>query len=719
MILGTAGYMSPEQARGQPVDKRSDIWSFGCVLFEMLSGISPFARETASDSVAAVLTTGPDWQALPSTTPGPVRRLLERCLTKDPRQRLRDIGDARIEINEALASPDQAVPSDIGRTNRRLKGSWFLAPLMAAAVTGLIVWNVKPGPAPSATADRSVVRLVITPPPSEPLIVDRPTIAISPDGRTVAYVAGRGSLQRIYLREIGQFQSTPVPGTEGGFAPFFSPDGQWLGFFADRRMKRVLRTGGLAVSIADVADAGVSSSVTASWATQDTIFFTPDLSSGIWRTTSAGAPIAVTTLNGNETVHYWPQLLSGGKAVLFSAFGDGPEPQVYVQLLETGQRRSLDLRGIGARFVPTGHIVYVQGGTLMAVPFDPVRLEMTGPPVAVLSGVMNANRLRTTVSNLVPLFNVSDAGTLAYVPANADARQHSLVWVDRSGNEQPTGASGGIYFHPRLSPDGRRIALTVRGTEHDDVWLHDLNRQTWSRFTSDGNSGFPLWTQDGQRTAYNADHAGSVSIYWKRLDGSSPAEPLVTSPRAGYSCPFSWSPDGTLAFVSIASRAVQDIWVTRPDGDRRPKAVVETPFAEGAPAFSPDGRWLAYVSNETGRSEIYVRPFPGPGERITVSTEGGNEAVWPRNSRELFYRNGDAMMAVDISTTPTLTVGRPRKLFEKRYEPSLALYPNYSVTADGQRFVMIKRIDQGDAPAQINTVINALEELRRTTPSTK
>jgi eukaryotic-like serine/threonine-protein kinase len=715
-ILGTAAYMSPEQARGQTTDKRTDIWAFGCVLYEMLTGRAPFARDTMSDTLAAILEHEPDWTALPATTPAAARRLVERCLAKDSKHRLRDAGDARLEIEEALGPPP---PTDDGRASRWTSGRLGAALLAAAAVGGVASWILKPAQ-PLSVGDRSVIRLVIVPPADDPLILDRPSIAISHDGRTVAYVAGRGGRQRIYFREIGQFKDTPIPGTEGGFAPFFSPDDQWVGFLADRKLKKVPRGGGLPVSIADIADLGVASSATASWEAKDTIFFTPNVSSGIWRVPSGGGePTAVTTLVGNELVHYWPQLLPGGKTLLFSALGDGPDPQVFIQRLETGERQPLGLRGVGTRYVSTGHLLSGQGGTLTAVRFDTDRLEVTGSPVVALNGVIEEFRVRTTVvANFVPPISVSSEGTIAYVPANPQPRQHALTWVDRSGIEQQVGASEGVYFQPRLSPDDRRMAVALRGRDYDDLWMYDLTRQTWSRFTSEGNNGFPAWPPDGLKLTYNSDHAGLLSVYSKPLDGSEPAERLIAGDRTTYTFPFSWSRDRVLAFVATVPRGVQDIWALRSDGDRTPIPILQTQFAEGAPAFSPDGRWLAYVSNETGRNEIYIRPFTGPGEKLTVSTEGGNEPYWPPRSRELFYRTGDAVMAVEIATSPTLTVGKPRLLFEKPYERSQAFWPNYTATADGQRFVMIKRIDRGETPAQINVVVNWFEELRRATGST-
>jgi serine/threonine-protein kinase len=710
VILGTAAYLSPEQARGQPVDKRTDIWAFGCVLFEMLSGRSPFARPTATDSMAAILEREPDWTALPRATPVLVQRLVARCLVKDRRERLHDIGDARLEIDEALASP-VATPPPLVTPAVRQTSRW-LVPALAAAAATLAMWAMlRQGSVPESGAPFPA-RFSIAAPPGYQLDFRRSPVAVSRDGLTIAFVASQGNLQRIFVRDINRLDATPLPGSEGGFAPFFSPDGQWVGFFAEQKMRKVLRTGGAPVSIADFSGIAGLTSVAASWDAQDTIFFTPDVTKGIWSVPAAGGtPTAVTTPAAGESFHLWPQMLPGGKAILFSAIGGGPDPRAYVQVLGTGERKLL-VRGVGTRYVPTGHLVFMQAGSLMAVPFDLSRLEVTGSPMSVVTGVTEPFQIRTMVVGFDSVFGVSPAGTLAFVASDRPPR-HALVWVDRSGREQPVGASGGTYAQPRVSPDGRHIAVVVRGDDRDDVWLYDLGRNTWDRFTAEGNSGFPLWTRDGTRLAYNSDRTGSLDIAWKPLDGRGAGETLLRSDSASRSFPFSWSPDGVLAFVHL--RQGQDIWVATPGKDE-PKPFRATSFVEGAPAFAPDGHAIAYIANETGRNEIYVQPFPGPGQRLTITSEGANEPVWPPNGRELFYRNGDAMMAVEVSTSPTLKVGAPRLLFEKHYEPSLALYPNYSVTSDGQRFVMVKRIDEGQSPAQINVVINWFDELRALAP---
>jgi eukaryotic-like serine/threonine-protein kinase len=711
VVLGTAAYMSPEQARGQVVDKRTDIWAFGCLLYEMLTGRSPFAGNTVADTLAFVIEREPKWDALPADTPAITRRLIERCLAKDPKQRLRDIGDARHEIDAALTDRPDSV--DAGSDRRAVwPWRWIATLAVAVAATALLVASLARRQSPPGTP-ASVARLVIVPPGDEPLAIDTPVVAISPDGRRIAYVAGRGSQQKIYIRDIDQFTSTTLPGTDGASSPFFSPDGQWVGFVANGKLRKVMPGGGPPQTIAETNQT-VNAFAVGSWERDDSIYFTPTVGVGIWRMSAAGgAPEALTTLLPTENNHRWPQLLPGGRTLLFSAFS-ASDSQSYVQTLATGERRPI-VNGAGARYLPSGHLVYVQAGTLMAIPFDVGQMKVTGAPVAVLTGVMQVTRLRSgTTINLVPQVSFSTAGTLAYVPATSRPRQSALVWVGRDGSEQPTGATGGAYFQPRLSPDGRRVAVTVSGEDHDDVWLYDLARETWSRFTSEGNGGFPLWTPDGTRLTYVSDKGGRENIYWKPLDGSAGEERLISSDRSNF--PFTWTRSGVLAFVLVNPRTQQDVWTVRLDQRDKPTPFVETPYGEGAPSFSPDGRWMAYVSSESGRNEIYVRPFPGPGEKVTISADGGNEPVWSPNGREIFYRKGDALMAVPVSTGARLNIGKPQRLFERPYEPTLALWPNYDVTRDGERFLMLKTIEQQTTPPQINVVLNWYEELKRLAP---
>ncbi|HET9387367.1 MAG TPA: protein kinase, partial [Gemmatimonadales bacterium] len=707
-ILGTAPYMSPEQAIGKPVDKRTDIWAFGCTVYEMLTGTSPFARETKAETFVAILERQPDWTALPTATPAGVRRLLARCLTKDARRRLRDIGDARLDL--ADEAPAGEVPMPQRSSSRPTIVLSIAALVLTAAVTGSLVWMFKPSPA--LRPSPSVARLVIVPPPGEAIDAGRFGVAISPDGRRVAYVAGEADRKRIYVRDVEQFDSLALPGTEGGDAPFFSPDGQWIGFVAGGKLRKMrFDSGGKPQTVTETVQT-VAAYAVASWETDDNIYFTSTTGTGIWRVPSnGGTPVAATILQEPENSHRWPQLLPDGKTLLFSA-ATVSDSQVYVQSLATGERRPI-VKGLGARYLPSGHLVYVQGGALMAVRFDVNRFAVTGDATPVLSGFMQSSRLRNSgVTTLVPQVSVSTAGTVAYVPARSKPLQKALVWVSRAGVETPAGARGGVYFQPRLSPDGSRVAVTVGGEDNDDVWLYEFARGSMSRVTSGGNNAFPLWSRDGRRIAHVSDRSGPDNMYVKSLD-STQDERLLVSAETTY--PFAWTRENALVFVRADPINQQDIFVLRTT-EAAPTPILNTRFGEGAPTVSPDGRWLAFVSNESGRNEIYVMPFLRPGERSTISTDGGNEVVWSPNGRELFFRSGNDMMVVDISTDPVFSAGKPKRLFTGAYERTLALWPNYDVAPDGQRFLMVKKLDSGDAPMQINVVLNWIDELNRLLP---
>ncbi len=440
-----------------------------------------------------------------------------------------------------------------------------------------------------------------------------------------------------------------------------------------------------------------------SWGTDDAIYL--NALSGIQRVPAAGgAPTVVTTIREGDTGQQFPVLLPDGKGLLFRG-----NSQMYVQSLQTGRRQALGA-GVAVDYLPTGHLIYVQAGTVFAVPFDPVRLETTGAPVAVLQGVAQT-------PTGAAQFSASRAGSIAYVPAGTDTPSMTLVWVDRAGVEQPVGISGAAYAIPRLAPDGRRLAVVHGGsvnTGGGDVWLHDLTRETSSRVTVDGG-GFPAWTPDGRQLAFNK--AGLEDVYVRSFDGSGREDRFLTGVSGG-SRPMSWSPDGRfLVYVAVNPTTASDIMVVDRQDPTTSRPFLQTRFREGAPIFSADGKWIAYVSDNSGRTEIYMRPFPGPGEELTISTGGGVEPAWARNTGELFYRQGDAMMSVDVKTTPTLVVGKPRRLFERRYERVGGVFANYDVTPDGRRLLLIKGSAPQEGATQINVVLNWVDELKRLTPA--
>jgi serine/threonine protein kinase/Tol biopolymer transport system component len=697
VIAGTAAYMSPEQARGQAVDKRSDIWAFGCVLYEMLTGCAAFPGDTISDTIAAILQSEPDWDALPDRVSEGIRRLLQRCLKKDLKFRLRDIGDAHAEIDEELAAPTPPSPKRTMRTVPLIGAA--LTVFMVAILVGAGVWFLK---RPSPSALQSTVSLVVALPPGEQLVVPAAMVAFSSDGTHLAYTAQRSGTSRLYVRAMDRQEAEPVPETEGATAPFFSPDGTWIGFFAAGKLKKVPIAGGAAVTLSDAA-AGKGGS----WASDDTIFFSPQATSGLWRVSASGGtshPVTTLDREKGEVNHRWPQLLPDGRALLFTVSkGPGEDEQhVELQVLATGERRVLIETGRVGRYVPTGHLVYLRAGRLLAVPFDPVRLEVTaGAPVALVENVWDWEQSSA--------YAVSDTGSLAYLPGAA-WQMNDLVWVDRSGKTSPVGTSPGLYCHPRLSPDGRQVAIQVMGPT-EDIWIYDLARTTSTRLTTEeGSAQRPVWTPDGARVTYRLSRAGYRNLFWKMADGSGLEQQLTRSEE--YETPDSWSPDGRiLTFSRDGPKTGSDVWTLRADGTGMADPFLQTPFSEGLSRVAPDGRWVAYVSNESGRNEVYVRPFPDHGGKWPISTQGGNNPVWARNARELFYRSGNQMMVVDINAQPTFTASKPRVLFEGLYEAGPDT--NYDVTRDGQRFLMVKRVEQPAPAVQLNVILSWSRELQR------
>jgi serine/threonine-protein kinase len=704
VLLGTAAYMAPEQAKAKTVDRRADIWAFGCVLYEMLTGKQAFTGETVTDTLASIIKEEPDWKLLPSTTPMRVRVLLQRCLQKDPKLRLRDIGDARISLDEVLSGVPEGTPSP-SVASRAKQWRWWLASgiaavVVVAAAASLVTWNLKPSP------PKPVTRTVINLPPGQHLAeLGRPVLALSSDGRQLAYVAAtQGSATpQIYLRAMDSAEARAIPGTEGATEPFFSPDGQWLGFFAEGKLKKISVNGASAVTL---GNSGFPAG--ASWGSQGIIVFVPNLGLLQQVSDSGGAPQRLTTRHDKgETIQFWPDFLPGSKAVVFAYRGAG-EGGIAAWTLGTGERRNLIQGGSSPAYAPSGHLVYAQGGSLMAVPFDPERLEVKGAAVPVVEGVLSTGLIVNAQ------YSLSATGSLVYVSGSAQALQSKLVWVSRNGAEQPLAAPVRNYGYPRLSPDGHRVAVV----SEPQIWLYDLARDTLSRFTFEGRDSLPVWTPDGKRIAFMSNRNGTNNIYWQRADGSGGLERLTNSEYNN--APLSFSPDGqVLAFQEINSTTGIDISVLRLS-DRKAQPFLQTPSVKGAPQFSPDGHWLAYVSDESGRYEVYVQPYPGPGGKWQISTEGGNEPVWNHNGQELFYRSENKVMAVAVTTQPSFSAGKPKELFEGLYLRNVGTYPHYDVSPDGQRFLMLKPVDQQQAaPTQINVVLNWFEELKRLVPTGK
>jgi eukaryotic-like serine/threonine-protein kinase len=701
VILGTAAYMSPEQARGKGVDKRSDIWAYGCVLYEMLTGSRAFDGDDVSDTLAFVITKDPDWAALPSAIPPAVRALLRHCLQKSVRLRLRDIGDARLAIDDALAElgADTPVGSLVtgARTPGRRSLPWIYLSLVVLSAVGLtLLLTQRRAEAPPTGPKRLVLQLPtgdqLAFGESAPVGEGRPSLAISPDGARIVYVGRRAGSVRLYQRPLDQFDSTAIAGTEGAFNPFFSPDGQWIGFFTNTHLKKVPVSGGNPVTLCEARNP-----YGATWS-RDSIFFAQGFGMALSRVPAAGGPAEVVRSGGSPK--FWPFAVPGDDALLVSGWPSG----IQLVRLNDGERgdRLIARTYTSGRLTPTGHLILVRPGQLFAAPFDQARWEIIGVETPVLAGVR-------TESWGGGHFSFSREGTLAYVQG-APATTGSLMSLDRAGNAASMPGFGvGNFGSFKLSPSGDKLAIIV-SEAINELWVYDLGRGTRTRLNATTNSGHPLWTPDGEWVTFGSFLSGAWNIFRQPADGSGEPSRLVSS--ANNQIPYSWSPDGrVLAYTEVNPTTRSDIWLFS-ESDRQPQPFLSGTFNEGQPAISPDGEWIAYVSDESGKSEVYVTSYPAVRGRSLISLEGGEEPIWSRNGKELFYRNGQRWMAVTTSTRPAFDASRPRLMFEGNYLNVSGL--SYDVTPDGRRFVLIRGLETPPA-REIHVVLNWFEELKRLT----
>ena len=782
VVMGTVAYMSPEQARGKPLDKRTDIWSFGCVLYEALTRRKAFHGDTASDSLAAILGREPDWEALPASTPASVTALLRRCLEKDAARRLRDIGDARIELEDALLASRTGTiraPAAAGAPARRR----VALTLAAGLIVGILI---------AGGAAVFVMRQSSPPPKAVQFSIDLPMgqsippthssqLALSPDGTLIAYASmrttedapmmpaaksqdpnpmgKRGAMgggsgmaamgqnsatspamsqgsaagmadmskaasmppmpmmmsQQLYVRSLDQQEAKPIEGALGD-APFFSPDGKWLGFWhaPTATLRKVALSGGAPVKICD-AQSGISG---AAWGPDDTIVFAWF---DLFRVPAAGgSPKLLLKVDEQKGERFYrhPSFLPGGKALVFTigmADTDSYDnARIGVVSLETGEKKIVLEGGTSARYSPSGHLIYARGGKLLAAPFDVKKMQVTGPPFPVVDGVFMSSNTGMAA------FSISTDGSLVYAAGAMEAGERLPVWVDRKGAATPLPLPPRSYLHPRLSPDERQLAIEVEGASHD-IYAYDLSRGVMTKLSFDGSSHWPMWTPKGDRLTFRSWKTGTMTMWWMPSDRSGPPE-LLTNVGSMQS-PESWSPDGkTLALTQMDDpQSGSDIYVLALDGDRKPRPLIRTKFSEGSPKFSPDGKWLAYASNESGRPEIYAMAYPGPGPKIQISTDGGTDPVWRRSGRELYYRNGDMMMMVSITTQPGLTVSKPSVLWKGHYLAGVGsscgmagpTSANYDVAASGERFIMIQDKSQDAMCKLLHVARNWSGELNR------
>jgi serine/threonine-protein kinase len=727
-LLGTMQYMAPEQVEGdvEAVDARTDIFAFGATVYEMATGKKAFAGKSQASLIAAIMSSDPPpMSTLQPMAPPALDRLVKQCLAKEPDERWQTAADLCRELKWIAQSGGQAgMPAPLrapaaARWRRALPAS--VAAAIALALGIAIGARI---PKPPIEAAPSPAHLVIPLPPGDrfPSTIGYLPVAFSPDGHTLVYSASHNGTRQLFLRGMDSQGAEPIPGTEGGETPFFSPDGQWIGFFAGAKLKKVPLAGGPPLTI---CDSGANNG--AAWGPDGTIVFSPGSSSGLVRVSAAGGkPEPLTTLDRaqGEVGHRWPQFLPGGKAVLFSIrAGRGwDENHVAVARLDTGERHIVIRGGHTGRYVPTGpsaglrtgHIVYYRAGSLLAVPFDLARLEVTSnAPITIAEGIAASD------GSPGAAYSFSDTGTLAYVPASLHQFERRLVWVDRKGQVQPLPAPPRYYEGDQLSPDGQRAALNNL-SDTEEAWIYDLARGTMTRLNSEGDSQDPIWSPDGTWIAYTGWRAGFRNVYRRPADGTGKEERLTTG--GNFQQAYSWSPDGKwIAFHEVSSITGDDIMMVSVEDDHQVKPFLQTKFSEDNPFFSPDGRWLAYKSNESGRLEVYVQPFPGPGGKWQISDGGADNVIgWTRSGRELFYTNGNKLLAVDVNPSrdrngaPGFSAGRPHVLFD-----GVGWAGGIGVAPDGQRFLMSQPVEPEQPATQINVVLNWFEELRRKAPAAR
>ena len=712
VILGTAAYMSPEQARGKAVDRRADIWAFGVVLYEMLTGKTAFSGEDVTSTVARVLEREPEFSTLPQNLHPRIQFMIERCLKKDPKDRYSGISDARVDAQSVLADPIGVFtkPDLTGESPRKQRAilPWIaVTAVLCLIISGVAVWQLKP-PEP-----RQLIRFEYQLPADHQLdLTGNPFLAISPDGGKLVYKTANG----LYLRLMNQptakliVDNKTVPRQ-----PFISPDGQWVGYWSEveKNLKKISISGGAPVTIVNTA----GNPVLPSWNDDNTIVYGEFGTGKIMRVSAnGGTPELLFETQGKMS--FAPQILPDGESILVTQL-DGSEYQIVVQSLKSGKSTELmSMQGTVSRYLPTGHIVYTVGNNLFAVPFDLDKLEVIGGQVSV------GEEIRWDGGTAAPQYAISDSGTLIYSPGIAEgAIERTLVWVDREGNEEPLNAPSNHYRVPKVSPDGTKIASAVVIDGNQDIYIWDIDHENMMRLTFDeGADDSPLWTLDGKRIVFqSAQEEGGLC--WKAADGTGEVDLLFKSPGTPL-LPWSWSKDGnTLVFMDLIGGTQADISILSMEGEYLREPLLQEEYPEGHPRISPDGRYIAYMSNESGDIGIYVRPFPEVNKgKWQVSTTQGQSPLWSPDGRELFYLSEDAIMAVPVNTESTFSYEKPRELFRGDYVTGWTEDPPFDIHPDGKRFIMMKAVETEsdesttEPPNKINIVINWFEELKQRVP---
>jgi len=713
MILGTAAYMSPEQAKGRAVDKRTDIFAFGCLLFEMLSGKPAFEGEDVPEVLGAVLKSEPAWTHLPNELPQGIRNLLRLCLEKNAKNRRSDATDVRLDILQVLNQPAALAPSVVRSTPPLWKRAIPVAILafVFAAIAGFGAWHLKPIP------DTMIVRFPFSLPDGQQFTnAGRQVISISPDGRQIVYSANF----RLYLKSMRDLSSNVIPGTEipaGVLNPVFSPDSQSVVFYSntDKTLKRITLTGAVPVTLGSVdAPYGMS------WGPNNEILIGQG-SKGIVRVSAnGGKPETIITVKQNEIAH-GPQMLPGGDAVLFTlATGNTADrwnkAKIVVQSLKSGQRKVVIDAGSDARYIPTGHLIYALSGTLLAIPFDVKSLTGTGGSVPIVEGVQTAGGNTGTAQ-----FSISENGSLIYIVGGSDSGQkRTLALMDRNGTPKRLELPKLNFWHPRISPNGKQLAVSTDDGKEQIVWIYDLDGKTsMRRLTFGGNNRLPIWSPDGQRVLFQSDREGDDALFWQRADGTGVAERMTklegewTSHRAD-----SWASDGQTFLFTALKPGDASIW-SYSIREKKATLFADAPTWQQSSAFSPDSRWVAYVSEVDGR-KVYVEPFPATGAKFLITKDGGNHPVWSPDGKELIFMDdlsNDQLYSVAIRTQPSFSFGNPVPLGIKGMIQRVGNWRDYDITPDGKQFLVMlppgtTDLDMPQTP-QVQVVLNWFQELKQ------
>ena len=718
-IMGTFRYMSPEQVEGKAADVRSDIFSLGAVFYEMVTGKAAFERKAETSTIAAILASEPEpIGSIQPLVPPALEHVIKICLAKDPDDRFQTVHDLKLQLEWIAEVGSQAgVPPPVASYRKlRQRAAWAAAGIFALTTVALTMVFLHHAPAPPQTmhlrseigADAGLNTELGT------------SVILSPDSTRMAFVASGSDQQlRIYARSLDQLSATALSGTENAQNPFFSPDGQWLGFFTDGKLKKISVQGIAAVNICDAV-----SGRGGSWGEDGTIVFTPDIRTALFKVSSSGGtaqPLTTLDQQAGEVTQRWPQVLSGGNAVLFTSNthgGNYEDADIVVYSISSGRRKTVQHGGFFARYMATGHIVYMHDGTLFALPFDLKRLEVTGQPVPILGGVL------AVPGDASAQVSFSQGGNLLYVAGHVELRTASIYWRDSEGKFMPLRQTPADYNNPVFSPDGKRLALEINDGKETDIWVYEWERDILTRLTFGGgdkreDNTNPIWTADGQRITYSSDEkSGASDLYWTRADGGGDTRRLTETRNK--KSPSSWTPDGkVLTFNQLKSGTTWNTMTMTTEGNEKlgwklgePKLFLDSASTEDMSVFSPDGRWLAYQSNESGEFQVYVQPFPGPGGRWQVSTDGGRFPKWSRNRRELFYLTQDNKIEV---ATYTASNDSFRSDKPRLWSPGQFTERNFDLHPDGKRFAVLKASANNQSPPidKVIFILNFFEELRR------